>query len=324
MPSPLTEEFLAARGREGQSIGQVVRAPFDPGLDERLPSLATPTLLVWGDDDQVVPIEHSTALGGRDPQPHQQDVPRPRAPPLLGGPAVRRGTPGDFLAEVTLGLRALLDEDGAGRHRLHAALVDREVAPRSWAAPARRGGRAAPPAPPPATSRSSVRASTSIVIRSPFSTSESGPPTAASGDTSATVSPFRQSPESWPSVTKATSLARPAESIAKSTIDAGPAIPGPPLSPMPRTTSTLPGLDLASLDRRDRLAAVVVHDRRPAEVGRPVRARGRRACRSRSPARASRAGRRSRRCRRTAGRAAGSPRRRARRRPRGSPRPCGR
>ena len=58
LPSPLTDEFLAARGREGRSIGQVVKAPFDPGLDERLPSLATPTLLVWGDDDRVVPIEH--------------------------------------------------------------------------------------------------------------------------------------------------------------------------------------------------------------------------------------------------------------------------
>ena len=58
VPVPLDEQFLAARGREGQSIGQVVRAPFDPGLDERLPNLAPPTLLVWGDDDQVVPIEH--------------------------------------------------------------------------------------------------------------------------------------------------------------------------------------------------------------------------------------------------------------------------
>jgi pimeloyl-ACP methyl ester carboxylesterase len=58
VPSPLTEEFLAARGREGQSIGQVVRAPFDPGLDELLPSLDTPSLLMWGDDDRVVPIQH--------------------------------------------------------------------------------------------------------------------------------------------------------------------------------------------------------------------------------------------------------------------------
>jgi pimeloyl-ACP methyl ester carboxylesterase len=58
LPSQLTDDFLADRAREGQFIGQVVKAPFDPGLDELLPNLATPTMLVWGDDDRVVPIEH--------------------------------------------------------------------------------------------------------------------------------------------------------------------------------------------------------------------------------------------------------------------------
>src|SRR5262245_21665577 len=58
LPSPLTDAFLADRAREGQSIGQVVKAPFDPGLDELLPTLDIPVLLAWGDDDRVVPIEH--------------------------------------------------------------------------------------------------------------------------------------------------------------------------------------------------------------------------------------------------------------------------
>jgi len=58
VPMPLDEEFLAARGLEGQSIGQVLPGPFDPTLAGRLSSLTTPTLLLWGDDDKVVPVEH--------------------------------------------------------------------------------------------------------------------------------------------------------------------------------------------------------------------------------------------------------------------------
>jgi pimeloyl-ACP methyl ester carboxylesterase len=59
VPTPLTEEFLAARMREGQAIGQVAVGPFDPTLAERLHEVTIPTLLVWGDDDQVVPVEHA-------------------------------------------------------------------------------------------------------------------------------------------------------------------------------------------------------------------------------------------------------------------------
>jgi len=58
LPVPLDEEFLAARRREGQSIGQVVHGPFDPTLAGRLPSLTTPTLLLWGEVDRVIPVEH--------------------------------------------------------------------------------------------------------------------------------------------------------------------------------------------------------------------------------------------------------------------------
>ena len=59
VPVPLDEEFLAARAREGQSIGQLLRGPFDPELAGRLPSLTTPTLLLWGSNDRVIPVEHA-------------------------------------------------------------------------------------------------------------------------------------------------------------------------------------------------------------------------------------------------------------------------
>jgi pimeloyl-ACP methyl ester carboxylesterase len=59
VPSPLTDEFLAARMREGQAIGQVAVGPFDPALAGRLRELTTPTLLQWGDDDRTIPVEHA-------------------------------------------------------------------------------------------------------------------------------------------------------------------------------------------------------------------------------------------------------------------------
>jgi pimeloyl-ACP methyl ester carboxylesterase len=59
VPDPLTEEFLAARLREGQAIGQVAVGPFDPTMADRLARLTTPTLLQWGDDDRTIPVEHA-------------------------------------------------------------------------------------------------------------------------------------------------------------------------------------------------------------------------------------------------------------------------
>jgi pimeloyl-ACP methyl ester carboxylesterase len=59
LPVPLGEEFLAARAREGEAIGQVLPGPFDPTLAEKLRHLKAPTLLLWGTDDQIVPVEHA-------------------------------------------------------------------------------------------------------------------------------------------------------------------------------------------------------------------------------------------------------------------------
>jgi pimeloyl-ACP methyl ester carboxylesterase len=59
IPVPLDEAFLAARAREGQAVGRLVPGPFDPTLEGRLGGLTMPTLLLWGDDDQVVPVGHA-------------------------------------------------------------------------------------------------------------------------------------------------------------------------------------------------------------------------------------------------------------------------
>ena len=59
VPVPLDEAFTAAQGRELQSAGRVMPGPFDPALAERLPLLTMPTLLLWGDEDEIVPAAHA-------------------------------------------------------------------------------------------------------------------------------------------------------------------------------------------------------------------------------------------------------------------------
>jgi pimeloyl-ACP methyl ester carboxylesterase len=61
VPDPLDDAFLAARMREGESIGRVVSGPFDPVLEETLDGLRVPTLILWGEDDRIVPVGHARA-----------------------------------------------------------------------------------------------------------------------------------------------------------------------------------------------------------------------------------------------------------------------
>jgi pimeloyl-ACP methyl ester carboxylesterase len=57
---PLGEdpEFDAARAREGGAMGGFVPGPFDPALPAKLERITMPTLLIWGEDDQIVPAVH--------------------------------------------------------------------------------------------------------------------------------------------------------------------------------------------------------------------------------------------------------------------------
>ena len=106
---------------------------------------------------------------------------------------------------------------------------------------------------------------TSIEITSPFSTNASGPPAAASGEASPTTRPLLTSPESWPSVIAATRSSRPAPSSAKMTADVI-AMPGPPMTPRPRSTTTSPGFDVARFDAGERLVARMEDVRLAAEL----------------------------------------------------------
>jgi pimeloyl-ACP methyl ester carboxylesterase len=59
VPVPLDDAFVAAQARELQSGGRVMPGPYDPALEARLERLTMPTLLLWGDDDKIVPVEHA-------------------------------------------------------------------------------------------------------------------------------------------------------------------------------------------------------------------------------------------------------------------------
>jgi pimeloyl-ACP methyl ester carboxylesterase len=63
MPTTPEEEerFTAARQLEAQAVGTLVPGPFDPSLEAKLRNLPMPTLLLWGDDDKIVPVGKAPA-----------------------------------------------------------------------------------------------------------------------------------------------------------------------------------------------------------------------------------------------------------------------
>jgi pimeloyl-ACP methyl ester carboxylesterase len=61
LPTGPDAEFEAARTREGQSLMRVMPGPSDPELPTLLPNVSAPTLLLWGSDDQLIPIAHLEA-----------------------------------------------------------------------------------------------------------------------------------------------------------------------------------------------------------------------------------------------------------------------
>ncbi|HEY1777957.1 MAG TPA: alpha/beta fold hydrolase [Solirubrobacteraceae bacterium] len=58
VPEGEDAEFEAARALEGASMSGFVPGPFDPTLPAKLETLPMPLLLMWGEDDRIVPIAH--------------------------------------------------------------------------------------------------------------------------------------------------------------------------------------------------------------------------------------------------------------------------
>lgn len=56
MPSDPDEAFLAARARERETLERISPGQHDPELRGILPGIETPTLILWGDDDRMIPV----------------------------------------------------------------------------------------------------------------------------------------------------------------------------------------------------------------------------------------------------------------------------
>jgi len=60
LPAPLAAEQLRGAGKPG--FMQALRANIDYPVRERLPEIACPTLIVWGDEDKVIPVRDASVF----------------------------------------------------------------------------------------------------------------------------------------------------------------------------------------------------------------------------------------------------------------------
>jgi pimeloyl-ACP methyl ester carboxylesterase len=69
MPAEPDVDFILAMQRDMAALARYAWAPYlnDPKLERRLHRVAAPTLVLWADDDRVVPIEHGRRYAERIP-----------------------------------------------------------------------------------------------------------------------------------------------------------------------------------------------------------------------------------------------------------------
>ena len=62
LPEKPDMEFVAARYREATSFARLFwEHPTDPKFPRHLHRLKMPTLIVWGDEDKIIPVQHAQA-----------------------------------------------------------------------------------------------------------------------------------------------------------------------------------------------------------------------------------------------------------------------
>jgi len=69
LPAPLASELMRGAGKPG--FMQALRANIDYPLRERLPEIACPTLIVWGEDDKVIPVSDASVFEELIPNSHK-------------------------------------------------------------------------------------------------------------------------------------------------------------------------------------------------------------------------------------------------------------
>jgi pimeloyl-ACP methyl ester carboxylesterase len=76
VPMPPTPEFLAERYRESTSTARIFWSrPYDVKLPRWLHRLTMPTLLLWGEKDQLVPVEQAAVWAGLLPNAEVRTLP---------------------------------------------------------------------------------------------------------------------------------------------------------------------------------------------------------------------------------------------------------
>jgi len=61
---PPPPEFLAERAREADSLARVMDRPYDPNLQKWLHRVTSPTLILWGEADRLIPVEQAPTWAG--------------------------------------------------------------------------------------------------------------------------------------------------------------------------------------------------------------------------------------------------------------------
>jgi pimeloyl-ACP methyl ester carboxylesterase len=60
LPTAPDMEFMAARYREGTTVSRLIwERPWDPALPRYLRRATMPTLIVWGDEDRLIPVQQA-------------------------------------------------------------------------------------------------------------------------------------------------------------------------------------------------------------------------------------------------------------------------
>jgi pimeloyl-ACP methyl ester carboxylesterase len=97
LPAPLVAEQIRGAGKPG--FMQALRANIDYPIRERLPEIACPTLIVWGEQDQVIPVSDAHVFEELIPRSRKVIYEDTGHMAMLERPVAFNGLLAEFIAE---------------------------------------------------------------------------------------------------------------------------------------------------------------------------------------------------------------------------------
>jgi pimeloyl-ACP methyl ester carboxylesterase len=97
LPATLAAEQLRGAGKPG--FMEALRANIDYRVRERLPEIACPTLIVWGDEDKIIPVRDASVFEELIPGSHKVIFEGTGHMAMLERPAAFNELLGEFIAE---------------------------------------------------------------------------------------------------------------------------------------------------------------------------------------------------------------------------------